>query len=93
MWRATCSTMKKNKKPKIVYKEDTGETVYSMAALEGKTPEELDRLAEEKKKRVKITRKERRAMIRAAFEVYGPRILMILLSFTLVAVLMYLWLT
>lgn len=85
--------MKKNKKPKIVYKEDTGETVYSMAALEGKTPEELDRLAEEKKKRVKITRKERRAMIRAAFEVYGPRILMILLSFTLVAVLMYLWLT
>lgn len=85
--------MKKNKKPKIVYKEDTGETVYSMAALEGKTPEELDRLAEEKKKRVKITRKERRAMIRAAFEVYGPRILMILLSFTLVAVLLYLWLT
>lgn len=85
--------MKKHKKSKIVYKEDTGETVYSMAALEGKTPEELDRLAEEKKKRVKITRKERRAMIRAAFEVYGPRILMILLSFTLVAVLMYLWLT
>lgn len=76
-----------------MYKEDTGETVYSMAALEGKTPEELDRLAEEKKKRVKITRKERRAMIRAAFEVYGPRILMILLSFTLVAVLLYLWLT
>lgn len=85
--------MKKNKKNKVVYKEDTGETIYSMAALQGTTPEELDRLAEEKKKRVKITRKERRAMIRAAFEVYGPRILIVLLSFTLVAVLMYLWLS
>lgn len=82
--------MKKNKKQKVVYKEDTGETIYSMAALEGKTPEELDRLAEEKKKRVVITRKERRAMISAAFVAYGPRILMMICSFALVAVLLYL---
>lgn len=82
--------MKKSKKQKVIYKEDNGETIYSMAALQGKTPEELDRLAEEKKKRVVITRKERRAMIRAAFEVYGPRILMTLCAFVLVAVLLYL---
>lgn len=84
--------MKKSKKKKVVYKEDTGETIYSMAALQGKTPEELERLDEEKKKRVAITRKERRAMIGAAFEVYGPRILMVVCSFALVAILLYLWL-
>ncbi len=95
MWLATCLTMKNKKqnKPKTVYKEDTGETIYSMAGLEGKTPEELDRLAEEKKKRVAVTRKERRAMIRAAFEVYGPKFLIIIMSFSLVAVLLYLWLS
>lgn len=84
--------MKKNKKQKVIYKEDNGETIYSMAALEGKTPEELDRLAEEKKKRIAITKKERRAMIQAAFVAYGPRILMTLCSFALVAVLLYLML-
>lgn len=90
MWRAIYSTMKKNKKIKVVYKEDTGETVYSMAALEGKTPEELEQRDKERKNRVKITRKERFAMIRAAFEVYGPRILILVMSFTLVALLLYL---
>ena len=92
MWLAICLTMKKSKKTKIVYKEDTGETIYSMAGLEGKTPEELEQRDKERKNRVKITRKERSAMIRAAFEVYGPRILIVLMSFTLVAILLYLWL-
>ena len=31
---------KKTKKPKTVYLEDKGETIYSMAALSGMTPEE-----------------------------------------------------
>ena len=82
-------TMKKNK-PKVVYKPDEGQTIYSMAGLEGKTPEDLDKRAEERKKRVTVTRKERNAMIRAAFQVYGPILLLIIVGFSIAAVIMYL---
>ena len=82
-------TMKKNKQ-KVVYKPDEGQTIYSMAALEGKTPEDLDKREEERKKRVTVTRKERNAMIRAAFQVYGPILLMIVVGFSIAAVIMYL---
>ena len=34
--------MKKEKKPKVIYYEDRGQTIYSMAALDGKTPEERE---------------------------------------------------
>ena len=81
--------MKKNK-PKVVYKPDEGQTIYSMAALEGKTPEDLDKREEERKKAVKVTRKERRAMMRAAFQVYGPILLMIVVGFSLAAAIIYL---
>lgn len=92
MSRVTCLTMKKNKqnKPKVVYKPDEGQTIYSMAALEGKTPEDLDKREEERKKRVTVTRKERRAMIAAAFQVYGPILLIIVVGFSLAAVIVYL---
>ena len=33
---------KKKPKPKTVYLEDKGQTIYSMAALDGKTPEEQE---------------------------------------------------
>lgn len=82
--------MKKKNKPKVVYKPDEGQTIYSMAALEGKTPEDLDKREEERKKRITVTRKERWAMIRAAFEVYGPILLMIIVGFSLAAVIVYL---
>ena len=81
--------MKKNKQ-KVVYKPDEGQTIYSMAALEGKTPEDLDKREEERKRRVNVTRKERNAMIRAAFQVYGPILLIIIVGFSLAAVIMYL---
>ena len=81
--------MKKNK-PKVVYKPDEGQTIYSMAALEGKTPEDLDKREEERKNRINVTRKERRAMIAAAFQVYGPILLIIVVGFALAAVIMYL---
>ena len=32
----------KKKKPKVVYYEDRGQTIYSMAALDGMTPEEKE---------------------------------------------------
>ena len=82
-------TMKKNKQ-KVVYKPDEGQTIYSMAALEGKTPEDLDKREEQRKNRVKVTRKERNAMIKAAFQVYGPILLIIVVGFSLAAVIMYL---
>lgn len=84
---------KKKTKTKVVYKPDDGRTVYSMAALEGKTPEDLDEREEQRKKRVNVTRKERRAMIAAAFQVYGPILLIILLAFSIAAMLIYFFLT
>ena len=45
----------KKKKPKVVYREDTGETIYSMAALEGRTPEEQEEYDRQRKNRVFVT--------------------------------------
>ena len=64
--------MKKDKKKvKVVYIEDKGETIYSMAALNGRTPEEQEEFDKQRKNRVRPTGKERFAMISAAFSVYG----------------------
>jgi hypothetical protein len=88
--------MKKNtekkKKPRVVYLEDKGETLYSMAALQGLTPEEQDELDRKRKNRVSVTRSEKRAMIAAAFSVYGPLLLCVLGSFLLAALLLYFFL-
>ncbi len=73
----------KPKKPKQEYVDD-GHTVYSMEGLTGKQPDEKDR--------PQLTPKERRALIRAAFARYLPPLLIVVGSFTLVAVLLYLWL-
>ena len=83
---------KKKNKIKVIYKEDTGETIYSMAGLYGKTPEEVEREAEKRKQRLKLSRKERHAMVRAAFQVYGLPFLIGIVAFSAVAVLLYLWL-
>ena len=84
--------MKKRKKVKTVYLEDKGETIYSMAALSGMTPEELDEFNEKKKKRINATAKERWAMIAAAFQVYGPLLLIVALAFCGTALFMYFFL-
>ncbi|MCM1043361.1 MAG: hypothetical protein NC350_04040 [Corallococcus sp.] len=82
---------KNNKqKVKIVYKEDTGETVYSMASLEGLTPEQVEERHEQRKKRFKVTRKEKKAMISAAYQVYLVPILCLVGAFALVAVIFWL---
>jgi hypothetical protein len=82
----------KKKKIKTVYLEDKGETIYSMAALEGKTPEEKEEFERRRKSAPFITGKERFAMIRAAFSVYGPLLLMVVGSFALAGLLLYLFL-
>ncbi len=82
----------KKKKKKIVYYEDKGQTIYSMAALEGKTPEEKEEEEKRRKSFPTVTGKERRAMIKAAFVVYGPVFLMLIGSFAIAALLLYLFL-
>ncbi|MBQ4071870.1 MAG: hypothetical protein IJD51_05635 [Clostridia bacterium] len=85
--------MKKRKtKVKTVYYEDKGETIYSMAALEGKTPEQKEEEEKNRKNFPTLTGKERRAMISAAFSVYGPLLLMLVGSFALVALFLYFFL-
>ena len=87
--------MKMNKKikKKIVYYEDKGETIYSMAALEGKTPEEKEEELLRRKNVPLIMATERRAMIKAAFAVYGPLLLICVGAFTVTGLLAYLWLS
>ena len=82
----------KKKKVKVVYLEDKGETIYSMAALEGKTPEEKEEYEKRRKSAPLITGKERLAMIGAAFSVYGPLLLMVVGAFALAGLLLYLFL-
>lgn len=84
--------MKKKKKIKTVYLEDKGETVYSMAALNGRTPEEQEEFDKKRQMSVETTKKEKRAMIAAAFTVYGPLLLCSLGSFLLVAIFLYFFL-
>lgn len=84
--------MKKNKKTKVVYLEDKGETVYSMAALEGRTPEEQEEYDKKRKNRISATGRERWAMLTAAFSVYGPVLLICVGAFFVAALLMYFFL-
>ena len=77
------------KKTKVVYKEDNGETIYSMAALNGRTPEEQEEYEKKLKNRVEVTERERFAMIKAAFLVYGPMLLIVVGAFVAAALLMY----
>ena len=85
--------MKKDKKKvKVVYIEDKGETIYSMAALNGRTPEEQEEFDKQRKNRVRPTGKERFAMISAAFSVYGPILLCCVGAFVIAALLMYFFL-
>ena len=84
--------MKKNKKTKVVYLEDKGETVYSMAALEGRTPEEQEEYDKKRKNRISATGRERWAMLTAVFSVYGPVLLICIGAFFVAALLMYFFL-
>ena len=84
--------MQKKKKTKIVYLEDKGDTIYSMAALEGRTPEEQEEYDKKRKNRITATARERLAMLSAAFTVYGPILLICVASFSVAALLLYLFL-
>ena len=55
----------------------------------GRTPEQQEEYDRRRKNRVAVTFKERWAMIIAAFQVYGPVYLIMIVSFLLAALLMY----
>lgn len=69
--------------------EDDGRTVYDMSGLD-----DMHRTGprREKKENVKLTRPERRALIKAAFAHYAPIFFGVLACFTLAALLIYFWL-
>ena len=86
------SDLMKKKKEKTVYLEDKGETVYSMAGLYGRTPEEQEEYDKKRKNRANATSRERWAMIKAAFAVYGPLLLIVVAAFGITALLMFFFL-
>ena len=81
----------KKKKQKTVYREDNGETIYSMSGLYGRTPEEQEEYEKKLENRTNATRAERWAMIKAAFTVYGPLLLIVMGAFGLTLLLMCLY--
>ena len=91
--------MRKSKKEEKQEWVDDGRTIAPMTGEEIPTSSRGFFLGRERKRNAKqrgksdITRKERRAMIRAMFLVMLPRLLIILACFSLVFALMYLWLS
>ena len=87
--------MRKKKKDEWV---DDGHTIVPMTGEEIPSSSRAFFQGRERKRNVKqrgksdITGKETRAMIRAVFAIWLPRLLMILASFALVGVIMYFWL-
>ena len=90
-------TKKEKKKVKVVYVDD-GRTIYDMSGVtrpgqvvfpQKKEKNEQDSKKNKKEQRVGLTRKERWAVIKAAYAVYLPVLLGVLLCFSIAAVLMY----
>ena len=81
----------KKKKQKTVYLPDNGDTICSMSGLYGRTPDEQEEYEKKLKNRTDATWSERWAMIKAAFEVYGPLLLIVLGAFGLTGLLLCLY--
>lgn len=72
--------LKQKKKTKFI---DDGRTIYSMDGLSKKSKKQDD---------LDLTKSEKRTIILAAFKVYLPRLLLILIGFGIAYILLYLWL-
>ena len=81
----------KKKQQKTVYLPDNGDTIYSMSGLYGRTPEEQEEYEKKLKNRTDATWSERWAMIKAAFTVYGPLLLIVIGAFGLTVLLLSLY--
>ena len=62
-----------------------------MSGLYGRTPEEQEEYEKKLENRTNATRAERWAMIKAAFTVYGPLLLIVMGAFGLTLLLMCLY--
>lgn len=79
-------------KPKKVKKQkyiDDGHTVYSMDGVQSP----MSAFKKNKDDGMGLSRKEKRAAIKAALQVYLPMVLGTIACFALVGVLMYFWLS
>ena len=84
------------KKKKKEYDDDDGRTIANMNVdgMPWYQPNKEEK--DEKKKKMeelKISRKEKRAMIRGAYLAYLPMFLISIAAFTIVFLLIYLWLS
>ncbi len=75
--------MSKEKKEKYV---DDGHTIYSMDVDANWST------YKEKKETVYVSKEERKTLIKAALKAYFPKLLIVLASFGLAIILIYLWL-
>lgn len=75
------------------YDDDDGRTLYEMN-VEGMPYYEKEEIREKNKgiKKIRVNRKERSAMVRAAYLAMLPKFLITIGCFTLVALLIWLWL-
>lgn len=87
--------MFKKKKNKKKYSDDDGRTIANMN-VDGmpwyQPNKEEDDAKKKKIEELKITRKEKRAMIWGAYLAYLPMFLVCIAAFTIVMILIYLWL-
>lgn len=77
--------MSKEKKKKVKYIDD-GHTIYNMN-VEG-----MRGYKKPKGDEVYLDKKEKRMLVWAAFKAYTPKLLIILVGFTLAILLIYFWL-
>lgn len=77
-----------SEKRKIEFRDD-GRTIYDMSGLD-----DMRRSGPriEKKESIRLTRAERRALIRAALSHYAPLLFGVIACFTVAALLAYFWL-
>ena len=68
------------------YKEDDGRTIYDMSNVTN------NKIKIDKKDNLNVSKKENRAMIKAAFETYFPRLMIIIIGFSLAFLIIYFWL-
>lgn len=82
------------KKKKKEYADDDGRTIANMNVDGMPWYQPNKEEADEKKKQMeelKITKKEKRAMIMGAYLAYLPMFLIILAAFTIIMLLLYFW--
>ena len=85
----------KKKKVKIVYKEDDGHTIYDMSGVVDKFGRSGSNAKKQDSKNggVYLTKKEKRALIKAGFKYYLPYLGIMLIGFAIAILLVYLWIS